>query len=188
MLNKSIIFISILTTLIFQGCSSNENADQNSEANSIVSTTEYTLTGLDKKQYVVKKQGAEFILVGAQGKVVIFDIFATWCPPCRAAASHLTSLQKKYKESIVIIGITIEDEISNKKLFKFKKDNNAEYILVNSKENRRLTNAIVKELNMGERHPIPLMAMYIDGKLVNHYVGATEEEFIESDIKIALGK
>ena len=31
------------------------------------------------------------------------------------------------------------------------------------------------------------MAMYLDGKLINHYVGAIEEEFIESDIKRALG-
>jgi len=32
------------------------------------------------------------------------------------------------------------------------------------------------------------MAMYKDGVLINHFVGATQEEFIESDIKRALGK
>lgn len=184
MLKKSILFLSILTTLIFQACSS----DENEKANDIVSVTQYTLTGLDKKQYIVKKQGAKFTLDGAEGKVVIFDIFASWCPPCRAAASHLTSLQNKYKDNLVIIGITIEDAIKNEKLYEFKKEHNAEYILVNSEQNRLLTNAIARELKMGERHPIPLMAMYIDGELVNHYVGATEEEFIESDIKRALGK
>jgi len=31
------------------------------------------------------------------------------------------------------------------------------------------------------------MAMYKNGKLINHYVGATEEEFIDSDIRNALG-
>ncbi len=185
MLNKSILFLSLLTTLIFHGCSSDEKT---TDVNDMVSTTEYILTGLDKKQYVVKKQGGEFILDGAQGKVVIFDIFATWCPPCRAAATHLTSLQKKYEKDVVIIGITIEDSLADNKLLEFRKEHNAQYILVNSEQNSRLTNAIVKELKMGERHPIPLMAMYIDGKLVNHYVGATEEEFIESDIKRALGK
>lgn len=176
--------MSILTTLIFQACSS----DENKQANDIVSVTQYTLTGLDKKQYNVKKQGTQFFLEGAEGKVVIFDIFATWCPPCQASASHLTSLQNKYKDSLVIVGITVEDAIKNEKLHEFKKEYNADYILVNSEKNRLLTNAIAKELEMGQRHPIPLMAMYIDGKLVNHYVGATEEEFIESDIKRALGK
>ena len=63
----------------------------------------------------------------------------------------------------------------------------AQYTLVNSKENRRLVDDIATSLEVGDRFPIPLMAMYLDGKLVNHYVGAIEEEFIESDIKRALG-
>jgi hypothetical protein len=33
-----------------------------------------------------------------------------------------------------------------------------------------------------------MMVMYKDAKIVNYYLGATEEEFIESDIKQALGK
>ena len=181
MSKKYILLLSILTALTFQACS-----DDNT--NEIVSIRDFTLSGLDKSPYIIKKQGSEFILDGAKDKVIIFDIFATWCPPCRGAATHLTSLQKKYKDDLVIIGITIEDEISDAKLIEFRKKYNAEYILVNSKENRILTSAIVNELKLGERHPIPLMAMYKDGKLINHYVGATEEEFIESDIKRALGK
>jgi len=80
-----------------------------------------------------------------------------------------------------------ENDIANEKLLEFRKMYNANYTLVNSKENRRLVNDIAKSLEVGERFPIPLMAMYLDGKLINHYVGAIEEEFIESDIKRALG-
>lgn len=184
MLKKSILFVSVLFTLIFQGCSSEES----SNANDMVSNNEYILTGLDKKQYIVKKQDDGFILDGAKGKVVIFDIFATWCPPCRAAATHLTSLQKKYKDDLVIIGITIEDSILDTKLQEFKKEYNAEYTIVNSDQNRPLCDAITTELKLGDRYPIPTMAMYKDGKLINYFVGATEEEFIDSDIKRALGK
>src|SRR5690606_17903604 len=111
-----------------------------------------------------------------------------WCPPCRAAATHLSSLQEKYKDDLVVIGITIEDNISNEKLKEFADTYKAKYALVNSKQNRLLSNAIVKELNLGERYPIPLMVLYKDGKLVNYFVGATQEEFIDSDIKNALGK
>ena len=184
MFKKSILFISILSTLLFQGCSNGED----SSANDMVASNEYVLTGLDKKQYVVKKQDNGFVLDGAKGKVVIFDIFATWCPPCRAAATHLTSLQKKYKDDVIIIGVTIEDKILDSKLQEFKKEYNAEYIMVNSEQNRPLCDAITTELQLGDRYPIPTMAMYKDGKLINYFVGATEEEFIDSDIKRALGK
>ena len=184
MFKKSILLISILSALLFHGCSSEEN----SSANNMVSGNEYVLTGLDKKQYVVKKKDGGFLLEGAEGKVVIFDIFATWCPPCRAAATHLSSLQKKYKDDLIIIGVTIEDKILDTKLQEFKKEYNAEYIMVNSDQNRPLCDAITKELKLGDRYPIPTMAMYKDGKLINYFVGATEEEFIDSDIRRALGK
>jgi len=188
MFKKSLIFIALLSTLFFGACSdSQDSSSSDTSANDMISSNEYVLTALDKKQYIVKKQGNGFVLEGAEGKVVIFDIFATWCPPCRAVATHLSSLQKKYKDNVVIIGLTIEDKIENQKLLDFRAEYKADYVLVNSAENRRLSDAIVKELKPGERYPIPTMAMYLDGKLVNHYVGATEEEFIDSDIKRALG-
>lgn len=145
------------------------------------------MSALDKKEYVVKKVANGFVLEGAEDKIVIFDIFATWCPPCRAAAPHLSSLKEKYKDKLIIIGITIEENILDEKLKEFATTYGAKYILVNSEQNRRLSNAIVKELKLGERFPIPTMAMYKNGKLINHYVGATEEEFIDSDIRNALG-
>jgi thiol-disulfide isomerase/thioredoxin len=184
MLKKSILLSSILLLFTFGGCSSDDNQD----ANSMISTHEYVLKGIDSKQYVVKKVGKGFTLEDAKDKIVIFDIFATWCPPCRASASHLTSLQEKYKDDLIIIGLSIEDNIPNTKLQDFAKENNAQYILVNSAQNRVLSDAIVKELGLGDRYPIPTMAMYKDSKLINHYVGMTEEEFIQSDIKQALGR
>lgn len=184
------MFKKITTTLLlssvifFVGCSNEEPQD----VNEIISTNEYVLTGLDNKQYIVKKEGSGFVLKNAQGKVVIFDIFATWCPPCRGAATHLTSLQEKYKDDLIIIGITIEDNIPNSKLLDFRKTYDANYTLVNSDQNRRLADTIVNELKLGERYPIPIMALYKDGKYINHFIGSIEEELIESEIKLAIGK
>lgn len=176
----------IALSLIFNSCSKeNEN---NEEANDMLSTNEFVLTGLDKTQYVIKKQNKGFIVKDAKNKVVILDIFATWCPPCRAEASHLASLQKKYKDSLLIIGITVETDIKNSKLENFRNENDVNYILVNSDENEYLIDAIASELKVGRDFGIPLMAMYKDGKLINFYQGVTEEEFIESDIKRALGE
>ena len=88
----------------------------------------------------------------------------------------------------MILGITIEENIANSKLEEFKTKYNADYTMVNSAENRPLVNEIASALKLGERFPIPLMAMYKDGVLINHYVGEVQEEFVESDIKRALGK
>ncbi|MDQ1244216.1 MAG: hypothetical protein QG565_556 [Campylobacterota bacterium] len=184
MFKKYLFLLSVLSSFLFLGCSDSKKPD----ANDMISANQYVLTGLDKKEYVVKKEAQGFALKGAEGKIVVFDIFATWCPPCRAAAPHLSSLKDKYKNDLIIIGITIEEGIEDAKLQEFAQTYGAKYTLVNSAQNRDLINAIVKELGLGDRFPIPTMAMYKDAKLINHYVGATEEEFIESDIRNALGK
>ncbi|WP_321778621.1 TlpA disulfide reductase family protein [Sulfurimonas sp.] len=184
MFKKITLTLILTSTLLFLGCSS----DDNKNANNMVSANEYVLTALDKKQYIVKKEGSGFLLKGAEGKVIIFDIFATWCPPCRGAATHLSSLQEKYKDDLIIIGISIEDKILDSKLQDFREKYNATYTLVNSETNRRLADTIVNELKLGERYPIPIMALYKDGKYINHFIGAIEEELIENDIKLALEK
>ena len=190
MLKRSITTILLSSTLLFLGCSSDKKEEQKAiqEANSMISTNEYVLTGLDKKQYIVKKESDGFSLEGAEGKVVIFDIFATWCPPCRGAATHLSSLQKKYKGKVKIIGIHIENGIPDSKLQDFREKYHANYTLVNSKQNRRLADTIVDELKLGDRYPIPIMALYKDGKYINHFIGSIEEELVESEIKSALGR
>lgn len=186
MFKTYILSISTVALILFQGCS--DSKTKTDSANEMLSGVEYILSGIDKKEYIVKKSSSGFVLDGAKDKIVIFDIFATWCPPCRATATHLTSLQEKYKKDLIVIGITIEDKLENSKLEDFAQKYNAKYTLVNSDQNRKLSDAIVKELKLGERYPIPTMAMYKNGVLINHYVGATQEEFIESDIKNALGK
>ncbi|NPA59034.1 MAG: redoxin family protein [Epsilonproteobacteria bacterium] len=188
MLKKSITTILLVSTLVFLGCSSDKDEQTTQQANDMISANEYVLTALDNKQYVVKKDGADFILKDTDAKVVIFDIFATWCPPCRGAATHLNALQKKYKNKIKIIGLHIENDIPNSKLQDFREKYNAHYTLVNSKENRRLADTIVDELKLGDRYPIPIMALYKDGKYVNHFIGSIEEELVESEIKSALGR
>jgi len=186
--------ISILTTLLaatlmFQACSKeNKKEDTTTQANALLSTNEFVLTSLDNKQYIIQKDGNGFKVKGADGKVIILDIFATWCPPCQAEASHLASLQKKYPNDLLILGITVENNIPNSKLEDFRHQHDANYILVNSSENSRIIDEIAKKLKLGRDFGIPLMAMYKNAKLVNYYQGATEEEFIESDIKKALNK
>ena len=168
MFKKFTTTLLLSSILFFVGCSNEEPQD----VNEIISTNEYVFTALDNKQYIVKKEGDGFVLKGAQGKVVIFDIFATWCPPCRGAATHLSSLQEKYKDDLIIIGVSIEDKIPNSKLLEFRKKYDANYILVNSDQNRRLADAIVAELKLGERYPIPIRALYKDVKYIDHFIGS----------------
>ncbi len=184
MLKQTLFFIPLMAMLLLQGCG---DSSQDDGIQDIVAVTEFKLTDTTGKQLNVKKELNSFNLENTQGKVILYDIFATWCPPCRASATHLTSLQNKYPNDLVVIGLSIEDDIDAKKLEVFKVDNNAKYTVTYGEQSILLGRSIASAIHVGQSFPIPLMVMYKDGKYVTHYTGIIPEEVIESDIKLALG-
>ena len=44
----------------------------------------------------------------AQGKVVVVDFWATWCGPCIASIPHTNDLAEKFRDDVVIVGISNE--------------------------------------------------------------------------------
>lgn len=46
--------------------------------------------------------------VDTRGKVVLIDFWATWCGPCKAVIPELNELQKKFKDKLVVMGISDE--------------------------------------------------------------------------------
>jgi thiol-disulfide isomerase/thioredoxin len=45
------------------------------------------------------------------GKVVILDFWATWCPPCKAEIPGFIELQKKYGEKgLIVIGVSLDEQ------------------------------------------------------------------------------
>ena len=184
MLKRSLLLSALLLAALFHGCS--DSKEESTE--SLVASNEFTLTDIANQPYTVTKEGNDYILKGHENKIVIFDIFATWCQPCRSEAPHLASLQKKYPEDLVVMGVTIEDGITNDKLLTFKNENGADFIIVNSEVNRPFYRSVASSINIGQQFPIPLTVMFKNGRYVTHYVGLVAEEMIESDIKMALGK
>jgi thiol-disulfide isomerase/thioredoxin len=45
-----------------------------------------------------------------EGKYVLIEFWATWCPPCRRSLAVLNRFHEKYGEELVVIGICEEDE------------------------------------------------------------------------------
>lgn len=53
-----------------------------------------------------------------EGKFVLLDFWATWCAPCKKAIPELNHYAKKFKDNLVVIGISDE---TKKKIQKLKK-------------------------------------------------------------------
>jgi thiol-disulfide isomerase/thioredoxin len=56
-----------------------------------------------------------------KGKVVLIDFWATWCPPCRELVPELEGFKKKFKDDLVVIGVSDEKPETVKKFMDAKK-------------------------------------------------------------------
>ncbi len=54
--------------------------------------------------------GKPLSLASSRGKVILLNFWATWCGPCRAEIPDLIELQKKYGDSLQIIGLDVDDD------------------------------------------------------------------------------
>jgi thiol-disulfide isomerase/thioredoxin len=54
--------------------------------------------------------GDTFDLSHYKGKVVVVDLWATWCPPCKKEIPDLIEINDEYKDKgVVMIGISMDD-------------------------------------------------------------------------------
>ena len=179
--------ICIATFLLLTGCNSKEKRESTKTTHKSQTDNRFNLQPIDSNETVVLKKGKDGLtLLNEPKRLLLIDIFATWCPPCRAEAEVLSNIQKKFPKQVKIIGVTIENSIEYEKLATFAHTYNAHYTLVTSSANEKVIDKVSSDINIGSRFPIPLMVIYKDGKVYRHYEGATEEEFIVSDIKQAL--
>jgi peroxiredoxin len=58
--------------------------------------------------------GNEVTLSDYAGKVVVLDLWATWCPPCRQEIPFLVELFEEHKDAgLVVVGVGLDDGGAN---------------------------------------------------------------------------
>ena len=103
-----------LSALTLAGCGAREESgstggEEQGEAavtTGVVGTVEgmfpppFTLSDLD---------GGEMSLADFEGKVVVLDLWATWCPPCRLEIPFLVSLYEEFRDQgLVVVGVGLD--------------------------------------------------------------------------------
>jgi len=64
--------------------------------------TDFEMNGLDGKMHKL----SEYV---GNGKIVLIDFWASWCPPCRADMPHLVNLYNQYKnKNFEIVGVSLD--------------------------------------------------------------------------------
>lgn len=120
------------------------------------------------------------LLESNKGKVVVLNLWATWCPPCRKEMPGFINLYKKYKDKgLEVIGVAF-DENGEEVVLPFIKSLGVNYPIY---------------LNGGDIGPAydlqayPTTIIYgKDGKSVNKHLGYLSEEDLDAELSKLLEK
>ena len=76
----------------------------------------------------VSLQGDSVSLAELRGKVVLLNVWATWCHPCRDEIPELREIHGKYKaRGLELVGVSIDADGSDDAIRAFMKDFSMEY-------------------------------------------------------------
>jgi thiol-disulfide isomerase/thioredoxin len=130
----------------------------------------FTLTDLD---------GKTMSSTDWTGKVVVVNFWATWCAPCRAEIPDLVALQDKYRDHLVVVGIS-EDEGPIDTVRTFTAERKVNYPIV-------MTTPDIEKLFPGI---VALPTTFIldkDGKVVQKHVGMLHARETEATARLLAG-
>lgn len=129
---------------------------------------------------IKKLDGGTFKLSDFQGKVLVVDFWATYCPPCVRQVPQLAELSRKYRDKgLEVVGLTSDEKADQKKVLEFLKKAGADYTI--GYDDPRLSSAFLRGTeNEDGTTPIPqLFVISRDGRVVDHMIGESPQRGIE---------
>lgn len=155
------VILLVLVAVFFISCQ-NENS-QNLTKKTLKVGDEIVLTSVFDANITLIRTQNGFKLKNSD-KIIMFDIFGTFCEPCRAEAGNLMNYQLKNSDDLQIIALTHFENISDTDIVQnFSKKYNAYYFITNSKQNSLIVNTILNDIKYGENLQIPFKVVLKNG-------------------------
>ena len=179
---KTLAILTILPILFFTACDSKSDKNQKT---TIINNAEkqFSLNTINNSQINISLNQDKIILKDINNKIVLLNVFTTWCPACKVEISNLVQIQEAYKNDIVVVGILLEEFKTNEEIIELLKSYNVNYTVTNSSE------AFDLAKSLGGIKAIPTTFL-IDkhGTFFQKYTGLVPNEMLEIDIKKLLEK
>jgi thiol-disulfide isomerase/thioredoxin len=121
--------------------------------------------GSDAPQFTITDSQRTVSLNQFQGKPVVLNFWATWCPPCIQEMPSLVQLQKQLGDKVTILAVSEDDDDNAYK--QFVRDHNVDLLTV--RDTRQNTNGLYGTTGFPETFVIDR-----NGKIARKFIGPQE--------------
>ena len=197
-MKKLLLVLLCAFALVFLGCDKNESESYSlGEYAPFKDGEEISLKSVSGASVSLVRTDKGFVLKGSD-KIVMLDIFGTFCEPCKAEAPHLMDYQLNH-DDFMLIGLITFEQISDKDVIeKFIKPFNAYYFIANEGEkNERLISQILADIDYDSALSLPFKVVLKGGKYellsdnlgerggkeALYYLGAVSSELVAKDLE-----
>ena len=197
-MKKLLLVLLCAFALVFLGCSKNESESYSlGEYAPFKDGEEISLKSVSGASVSLVRTDKGFVLKGSD-KIVMLDIFGTFCEPCKAEAPHLMDYQLNH-DDFMLIGLITFEQISDKDVIeKFIKPFNAYYFITNEGEkNERLISQVLADIGYDSALSLPFKVVLKGGKYellsdnlgerggkeALYYLGAVSSELVAKDLE-----
>ena len=197
-MKKLLLILLCAFALVFLGCSKNESESYSlGEYAPFKDGEEISLKSVSGASVSLVRTDKGFVLKGSD-KIVMLDIFGTFCEPCKAEAPHLMDYQLNH-DDFMLIGLITFEQISDKDVIeKFIKPFNAYYFIANEGEkNERLISQVLADIDYDSALSLPFKVVLKGGKYellsdnlgerggkeALYYLGAVSSELVAKDLE-----
>jgi len=113
------------------------------------------------------------------GKVLVVDLWATWCGPCRQEIPALVALQERYRGRLVVLGLSIDDSpVADVAAFAKQVDINYPVVMASDE---------VQQAFGGITSVPSTFVVNPDGQILLRHLGSIDPQLVEQEVRAFSG-
>jgi len=188
------LIVLIIALSTFFGCKEEENS--RTAFKEFTPNEEIALKDVSGKDITLIRKNSGFVIKNDENKVLMIDIFGTFCPPCQKEAPELTKYQFENKETFTLIGLTHFENVTDEYVLnEFMQKFHAYYFITNNQKiNDRLIEQIVRDIEYKHEIALPFKVVLKNGEYqvltdvdsekygVKYYLGGTKVTKMKEDL------
>ena len=171
----------LASTLFFVGCGSEPTSTVSSVKETYKEGDKVELKSVAGAKLTLLRKNGGFVIEDDESKIVLLDIFGTFCVPCQEEAPSLMDFQLQNSNEVMLIGLNFFEEVSDEYVVEnFAAKYNAYYFITNSPKNKKIVETVIQDIAYKGTLQVPLKVVLKEGKyqkVTDIYSGNPENKF-----------